>query len=93
MWSFLYRLDFELVCDTFVLQTQSLKSRGLLPWLSLFETGGINLQGDGLGETDRESSEREDQNKREGVRKTSLGEKNMMIELDKAKSTIWKENR
>ena len=41
-----------------------------------------------MGETERESSKREDQNKREGVRKTSLGEKNMMIELDKAKSTI-----
>lgn len=54
---------------------------------------GLTSRRDGLGETDREGSEREDQNKSEGVRKTSLGEKDMMIELDKAKSTILKENR
>ncbi len=32
-----------------------LESRGLLPWLSLFETRGINLQGDGLGKRWRET--------------------------------------
>lgn len=47
------------------------KNRGLLPWLSLSETEGINLQGDGMGLHVWEG-EREKENEKEGDREEKM---------------------